>query len=50
MDAAIEKIEKHKSRLTEQQYKTLTGLCRAGDAAGALKGLYKILRRQKRNK
>lgn len=42
---AIIGIEKHRARLTEQQYKVLVGLAKSGDQTGALKGLYKILRR-----
>ena len=38
-------INKHKARLTEQQYKVLVGLANKGDHIGALKGLHKILRR-----
>ena len=41
----LTEIEKHKARLTEQQYKVLVGLANKGDHTGALKGLYKILRR-----
>lgn len=47
---AIEQIERHKARLTEQQYKVLVGLAKSGDNTGALKGLYKILRRAKNGK
>lgn len=42
---AFNEIEKHKARLTEQQFKVLMGLAKSGDSTGALKGLYKILRR-----
>ena len=47
---AIEQIERHKARLTEQQYKVLVGLAKSGDNTGALKGLYKILRSRKMEK
>ena len=47
MYEAIKTIEKNKHRLTKQQFKTLIGQCIAGDAEGALRGFYKILRRNK---
>jgi hypothetical protein len=45
---AICKIESHIQDLTTQQYKVLIGLVNSGDINGAIKGLYKILRRNKR--
>lgn len=50
MYEAIKTIEKNKSKLTKQQYKTLLGQCLAGDTEGAIKGFYKILRRKERSK
>jgi hypothetical protein len=47
MYRAVKIIEKNRHRLTRQQFKTLRGQCLAGDAEGALKGFYKILRRGK---
>lgn len=35
-----------KHRLTQQQYKTLRGQVLAGDATGAMKGLYNIIHHQ----
>ncbi len=44
---AICKIESHalKGDITVQQYRVLVGLVNSGDINGAIKGLYKILRR-----
>ena len=42
---AICKIESHINELTTQQYKVLIGLVEHNDTKAALKGLYKILRR-----
>lgn len=42
---ALLALKAHRSRLTPQQYRTLRGQVLAGDDAGALKGLQKILRR-----
>lgn len=50
MYKTIKLLDKYKSKLTKQQYKTLRGQCLAGDAEGAIKGLYKILRRAERCK
>ncbi|MBQ2726242.1 MAG: hypothetical protein IJF78_11100 [Clostridia bacterium] len=44
-----ESLEKHKTILTEQQYRTLRGLAASGDLDGAVKGLHKLLRRYRRN-
>lgn len=35
-----------RKKLNRQQYKTLCGQINAGDAAGAMKGLEKLLKRQ----
>lgn len=43
---ALKEIEKNKTKISKQQYKTLRGQCLAGDVEGALKGLEKILRRK----
>lgn len=40
-------IYKYKDKLSEQQYKVLIGLAKSGDTQGAIKGLHKILRRNK---
>ncbi len=44
-----ESLEKHRTILTEQQYRTLRGLAVSGDLEGAVKGLHKLLRRYRRN-
>ena len=46
------KIKKHylNGDLTEFQFKVLIGLVTSGDHDGAIKGLHKILRRNKRSK
>ena len=44
-----ESLKKHKTILTEQQYRTLRGLAASGDIDGAVKGLHKLLRRYRRN-
>lgn len=50
MYKTIKMFDKNKSKLTKQQYKTLRGQCLAGDVEGALKGFYRILRREERSK
>ena len=48
---ALKEIERTKSKLSKQQYKTLRGQCLAGDVEGALRGLEKILRaKEQKNK
>lgn len=42
---ALALLMEAKPRLTQQQYKTLRGQLIAGDKAGAMRGLKKILRR-----
>lgn len=42
--AALIKLKGHRNDLTVQQYKTLRGQILAGDDAGAMKGLKKLLR------
>ena len=44
-----ESLEKHRTILTEQQYRTLRGLAVSGDLDGAVKGYHKLLRRYRRN-
>ncbi len=44
---AIIKLKAQRRRLTWQQYQTLRGQVLAGDADAAMKGLRKILGRQK---
>lgn len=46
-EKAICKIESHINDLTTQQYKVLIGLVNSGDIDGAIKGLNKIIRRNK---
>lgn len=41
--AALIRLKGSRSQLTMQQYKTLRGQVFAGDAAGAMKGLQKLL-------
>ena len=45
---ALRIIQRSRKALTEQQYRTLKGQCLAGNYAAALKGLEKILHRNKR--
>ncbi len=45
---AIIRLKFHKKDLTYQQYHTLRGQVLAGDTEGAMKGLKKLLRRNKR--
>ena len=40
-------LKKCKPYLTKQQYKTIKGQIIAGDTAGAIKGLNKLLRKKK---
>ena len=47
MYTTIKLLEKNKSKLTQQQFKTLRGQCLAGDVDGAIKGLYRILRKRR---
>ena len=44
-----ESLEKHRTILTEQQYRTLRGLAASEDLEGAVKGYHKLLRRYRRN-
>lgn len=46
MYTTIKLIEKNKNKMTQQQYRTLRGQCRAGDIDGAIKELYRVLRRR----
>lgn len=41
--AALGRLRSAKNRLTRQQFKTLRGQILAGDPAGAMKGLERIL-------
>lgn len=45
----IKQLKAHQGELTRQQIRTLKGQALAGDAAGAMKGLQKILERKARN-
>jgi hypothetical protein len=40
---ALIRLKRHKGKLTRQQFKTLQGQVFAGDPAGAMKGLDKLL-------
>ena len=44
------KIESHMQELTTQQYKVLIGLVEHNEIQAAMKGLYKILRRNQKEK
>lgn len=44
---ALIRLKGYRRRLTPQQYRTLRGQVLAGDAAGAMRGLNKILERTK---
>lgn len=44
---ALERVRACRDRLTAQQYRTLRGQVLAGEIAGALKGVKKILRERK---
>lgn len=46
MYATIKLLEKNKNKMTKQQFKTLRGQCLSGDVNGAIKGLYRILRKR----
>ena len=46
MYTTIKLLDKNKHRLTKQQYKTLRGQCLAGDIAGAIKGFYRLIRKE----
>lgn len=50
MYQTIKIIDKHKDKLTKQQYKTLRGQCLAGDIEGAMKGFNRLMRRKKADK
>ena len=41
-------LKRYKRFLTPQQYKTIKGQAAAGDVAGAMRGLEKLLRRMER--
>lgn len=45
--AALITLKAHRADLTAQQYQTMRGQVLAGDDAGALKGLAKILNRKR---
>lgn len=47
-NAAFLILNRYKHNLTMQQYKTIKGQIKAGDAAGALKGLQRINNSRKR--
>lgn len=40
-------LRRSRDKLTRQQYKTLCGQAKAGDATAAIRGLEKILKRNK---
>lgn len=43
-----ERLEREKRNLTKQQYRTIKGQIKAGDEAGAMKGLERLLQRNKK--
>lgn len=43
---AYRELERHRRELTLQQFRTLRGQIKSGDAEGALKGLAAIIRRK----
>ena len=45
----IKQLKAHQGELTRQQIRTLKGQALAGNAAGALKGLQKLLERKARH-
>ena len=46
--SAMTRLKGYRNRLTSHQYKTLRGQVLAGNADGALKGLQKILSRERK--
>ena len=50
MYTTIKLLDKNKHKLSPQQYKTLRGQVLAGDCEGALKGFYRLIRRNRRDK
>lgn len=48
MFTMLKMFDKNKHRLTEQQYKAIKGQYLAGDTEGALKGFYRIIRKNQR--
>ena len=50
INEALRQLRANHSRLTRQQFKTLKGKILAGDPAGALKGLQRLLQRKNNNK
>lgn len=45
----LQLLNNQRTNLTKQQYKTIRGQAFAGDIAGARKGLYNLMGRQKKN-
>ena len=45
---ALIELDKRKHLFTQQQYKTFKGQILAGNAAGALKGINRLINRKKR--
>lgn len=50
IDEALKQLRANHGRLTRQQFKTLKGQILAGDPAGALKGLQRLLQQNNNNK
>lgn len=44
---AMEFLHKHRECLTMREYSTIRGQIREGDSKGAIKGLYKVMKRRK---
>lgn len=50
INEAVKQLKANYSRLTRQQFRTLKGQALAGDPAGAIKGLQKLLQQKNNNK
>lgn len=44
--AMLQKLKRNRSRLSQQQYRTIKGQIHAGDVAGADRGLVRLLSRR----
>lgn len=47
VDAALRAIKKHRDKLTRQQVKTLCGQAKAGNPDAALRGLDKLIAKER---
>ena len=50
IDEALKQLRANHGRLTRQQFKTLKGQILAGDPAGAIKGLQRLLQQKNNTK